>query len=55
MTMEIRIRDGRLELEPVTVPMRLVRHGKGLIATTEEPLPEIDADQVRAVVESLRR
>ena len=55
MALEIRARDGRLELEPVTVPMRLVRRGKGLVATTDEPLPTLGADDVRAVVESQRR
>ncbi len=54
-TLEIRARGGRLELEPVAVPMRLVRRGKGLVATTDEPLPRIGADEVRAVTESLRR
>jgi AbrB family looped-hinge helix DNA binding protein len=53
--LEIRTREGRLELEPVTTPMRLVRRGKGLVATTDEPLPRIDAEDVRAVTESLRR
>lgn len=51
----IRARGGRLELEPVATAMRLVRRGKGLVATTDEPLPSIDADDVRAVTESLRR
>ncbi len=54
-TLELRAREGRLELEPVAVPMRLVRRGKGLVATTDEPLPRIDADDVRAVLESQRR
>ncbi|MBA3622623.1 MAG: AbrB/MazE/SpoVT family DNA-binding domain-containing protein [Euzebyales bacterium] len=53
--LEIRARGGRLELEPVATAMRLVRRGKGLVATTDEPLPSIDADDVRAVTESLRR
>ena len=53
--LEIRVREGRLEIEPVATPMRLVRRGKGLVATTEEPLPRIDADLVRTVTESLRR
>lgn len=53
--LEVRAREGRLELEPVAVPMRLVRRGKGLVATTDEPLPRIDANDVRAVLESLRR
>lgn len=55
VALEIRVREGRLELEPVATPMRLVRRGKGLVATTDEPLPPIDADDVRAVTESLRR
>lgn len=54
-TLEIRVRAGRLELEPASTPMRLVRRGKGLVATSEEPLPPIDADDVRAITESLRR
>jgi AbrB family looped-hinge helix DNA binding protein len=54
-TLEIRAREGRLELEPVAVPMRLIRRGKGLVATTDEPLPKIGPDEVRAVIESLRR
>jgi AbrB family looped-hinge helix DNA binding protein len=54
-TLELRVREGRIELEPVTVPMRLVRRGKGLVATTEEPLPRLSAADVRSVLESQRR
>ena len=53
--LEIRVREGRLELEPSPTPMRLVRRGKGLVATSDEPLPRLDADDVRAVVEAMRR
>ncbi len=53
--LEIRVRDGRLEIEAAPTPMRLVRRGKGLIATTDEPLPRLGAEDVRAVLESLRR
>lgn len=53
--LELRVREGRLGLEPVPVPMRLVQRGKGLVATTDEPLPHIDIDDVRSVTESLRR
>lgn len=53
--LEIRAREGRLELEPAAAPMRLIRRGKGLVATTDEPLPRIDAEDVRAVTEALRR
>lgn len=53
--LEIRAREGRLELEPVATPMRLVRRGDGLVATTDEPLPPLDAEDVRRAVESQRR
>jgi len=53
--LEIKLREGRLEIEPVATPMRLVRRGTTLVATTDEPLPRLDADAVRAVVESQRR
>jgi AbrB family looped-hinge helix DNA binding protein len=55
MELEIRVREGRLELEPSPTPMRLVRRGKGLVATSEGPLPRLGADDVRAVVEAMRR
>lgn len=53
--LEIRMREGRIEIEPVATPMRLVPRGKGLVATTDDPLPAIDAEGVRAITESLRR
>jgi len=53
--LEIRVRDGRIEIEPVTTPMRLVRRGRGTVATTDEPLPTVGVDDVREVTESLRR
>jgi AbrB family looped-hinge helix DNA binding protein len=53
--LEIRVRDGRLEIEPLSTPMRLVPRGNGLVAVADEPLPAIDAEVVRAVTESLRR
>jgi len=52
---EITLRDGRIELQPVATPMRLVRRSGRLVATTDEPLPRLDADDVRRVVESQRR
>lgn len=53
--LEIRAREGRLELEAVALPMRLIRKGKGLVATADSPLPKVDAEKVRAVIESQRR
>ena len=51
--LDIRVRDGRIEIEPLSTPMRLVPRGKGLVATADEPLPAIDAEAVRLVTESL--
>lgn len=53
--LEVRVHEGRLELEPVAARMRLVRRGRGQVAIADEPLPRIGADQVRAIVESQRR
>ena len=53
--LEIRVREGRLEIEAAATPMTLVRRGKGLVATTADALPRIGPDDVRAVLESLRR
>jgi AbrB family looped-hinge helix DNA binding protein len=53
--LDAQVREGRLELEPLATPMRLIRRGKSLVAVSDEPLPLIDAGDVRAVVESLRR
>jgi AbrB family looped-hinge helix DNA binding protein len=54
-SVEISSRDGKLEIEPAATKMRLVKRGKGLVAATDEPLPELSAEDVRAVIESLRR
>lgn len=53
--LELRVRDGILEVEPASAPMRLVRRGKGLVATTDTPLPKVFRQDVRAVTESQRR
>jgi len=53
--LEVRLREGRIEIEPLAIPMRLVRRGKALVATTDEPLPRLDTEAVRAAVESQRK
>ncbi len=55
MELEIRVCEGRLEIEPSPTPMRLVRRGKGLVAISDEPLPALGADDVRAIIEATRR
>jgi AbrB family looped-hinge helix DNA binding protein len=54
-TLEVRAADGRLEIEVSDTPMRLVKRGKGVVAVADSPLPKLTADEVREVLESLRR
>jgi bifunctional DNA-binding transcriptional regulator/antitoxin component of YhaV-PrlF toxin-antitoxin module len=52
--LELTVRDGRIEAEPVLTPMRLERRGDGAAAVPEERLPALTADQVRATLEQTR-
>jgi AbrB family looped-hinge helix DNA binding protein len=54
-TLELSVRDGRLEAEPVATPMRLERRPDGVVAVTDEQLPALTAEQVRATLEQTRR
>jgi AbrB family looped-hinge helix DNA binding protein len=54
-TLELTVRDGRLEAEPVATPMRLERSPDGVIAVPEMELPPLTAEQVRATLEQTRR
>lgn len=52
---EIRERDGLLELEPVGTAMRLTHRDGGPVAVPEEPLPPLTDAIVRATLEGTRR
>lgn len=54
-TLEIRYNDGRLEIEAVPIPMRLIKRGKGVVAVPDAELPQLSADQVRETMERTRR
>lgn len=45
--LEIDERDGRLEIVPVTTPMRLVDEGGGVAAVADADMPVLTADIVR--------
>lgn len=53
--LELRARDGVLEIEAVATPMRLKKRGKGVVAVPESELPVLTADEVRATTERVRR
>lgn len=52
---EIRERDGRIEIEPAPTPMALVERAGGLVAVPEDKLPPLTDEAVRATIERTRR
>ncbi len=53
--LELRVGDGRLEIEIAATPMKLLRRGKGVVAVPDAELPALTAAQVRDTVERMRR
>jgi len=53
--LEVRWNDGRIELEPVSAPMQLVRKGGWLVAVPEHDIPELTVEQVEATRRELQR
>lgn len=51
---EITARDGRLELEPAPVPMRLVKRGRHKVAVVNVEMPTLTAEMVRDTLEQVR-
>ena len=47
--------DGRIVLEPQTVPMRAELRGATTVAVTDEPMPILTSEAVRDVLEWIRR
>lgn len=54
-TVEIAVREGRLEVEVPPTPMRLTRRGRGVVAVPADDLPPLTADEVRETLERVRR
>ena len=52
---EIRERDGRIEIQPASVPMSLARRAGGPVAVPEGELPALTDELVRATIEGTRR
>ena len=49
------VRDGHVEIEPVSVPMRLVEREGVTVAEPDIPLPTLSSEQVRELLEQSRR
>jgi AbrB family looped-hinge helix DNA binding protein len=54
-TVEIREREGRLEIEPAPTPMSLVKRRGGLVAVPSRKLPPLTDEIVRETLEQTRR
>jgi len=52
---EIRERDGHIEIEPATTRMSLVRRPGGAVAVPDEKLPPLTDEIVRDTLERTRR
>ena len=53
--LDVREREGRLEIEPAPTPMRLERRKHGSVAVAEAELPPLTDEIVRATLERVRR
>ena len=54
MPLEVRWLDGRIEIEPVPLRVRLERRGRLLVAVPEETIPPLRAEVVEATRDMLR-
>jgi AbrB family looped-hinge helix DNA binding protein len=53
--LDIRARDGKLEIEVLATPMQLQKRGKGVVAVPQKDLPLLSAEKVRETVDRVRR
>lgn len=52
--LEVRYRDGRIEIEPAPLPVKFVRKGRWLVAVPKVKTPPMPADMVRQTLDALR-
>ena len=53
--LEVRLRDGRIEIEPAPLPVKLVRKGRLLIAVPERNVGVLTSETVERTRRALRR
>ena len=53
--LEIRLRDGCVEIEPAPAKIRLERRGRLVVAVPREPVPRLTAEVVEKTRRKLRR
>jgi AbrB family looped-hinge helix DNA binding protein len=55
MPLEVRYRDGRVEIEPAPLPVRLERRGRWMVAITEMMVPPLSVESVEQTRQTLQR
>jgi len=53
--LEVRVRDGRIEIEPAPLEVDIVRRGRFMVAVPRRPVPPLTSEEVAQTVASLRR
>lgn len=53
--LEVRFRDGVIEIEPVSLPVKLVRRGRLLVAVPEVDVPALDSATVEQTRQAIQR
>ena len=54
MPLDIRVRDGRIEIEPAPISVRLEKRGRFLVAVPQESVPVLTSDVVEETRQKLR-
>jgi len=54
MLLEIRLHDGRVEIEPAPVDVRIEMRGSVAVAVPAEPVPTVTAEDVEAIRRRIR-
>jgi AbrB family looped-hinge helix DNA binding protein len=55
MVLEVQVREGRIEIEPAPLPVKLVRKGRLLVAVPRHSLGALTAAQIEEARRALRR
>jgi AbrB family looped-hinge helix DNA binding protein len=53
--LEVRVRDGRIEIEPVPLEVEIRKRGRLTVAVPRRPVPPLTAEDVAATLASVRR
>lgn len=55
MSLDVRVREGRVEIEPAPIKIKLERRGRLLVAVPQESVPPLTAEVVEETRRKVRR